>query len=72
MGFSTLYDTNMAVESQKMVRGLKFFGFAKKKDCTIYVARTKPPISCMVTVQLICAFVFAYAKAGFLMTQLTF
>ena len=28
----------------------------------MYVAETKALISCMVTVQLICAFVFAFAK----------
>ena len=32
----------------------------------MYVAKTKVLISCEVTLQLICAFVFAYAKAGFL------
>ena len=31
-------------------------------ECTIYVAKTKALISCAVTAQLICAFVFAYAK----------
>ena len=31
----------------------------------MYVAKTKPLISCAVTVQLICAFVFAYAKSRF-------
>ena len=35
------------------------FGFRKKSDCTIYVAKTKALISCTVTAQLICAFVFA-------------
>ena len=33
--------------------------------CTIYVARRKAQISCAVTAQLICAFVFAYAKRRF-------
>ena len=32
---------------------------------TIYVANTKVLISCMVTAQLFCAFVFAYAKSRF-------
>ena len=36
-------------------------------NCTIYAAKTKALISCAVTMQLICAFVFAYAKSGFLM-----
>ena len=31
-------------------------------DCTIQVAKTKALISCAVTAQLICVFVFAYAK----------
>ena len=30
-----------------------------------YVAKTKALISCAVTAQLICAFVFAYAKSRF-------
>ena len=34
-------------------------------DCTIYVVKTKTQISCTVTSQLICAFVFAYAKSRF-------
>ena len=34
-------------------------------DCTIYVAKTKVLISCAVTAQLICVFVFACAKIWF-------
>ena len=30
-------------------------------DCAIYVEKTKVLISCVVTAQLICTFVFAYA-----------
>ena len=41
------------------------FGFKKKRNCTILVAKTKALISCAVTAQLICAFVFAYAKIRF-------
>ena len=37
------------------------FGFMKKSDCTIYVGKTKALISCRVSVQLICIFVFGYA-----------
>ena len=37
----------------------------KKKDCTIPAAKTKVLISCAVTVQLICVFVFAYANCWF-------
>ena len=34
-------------------------------DSTIRVAKTKALISCAVTAQLICVFVFAYAKSRF-------
>ena len=34
-------------------------------DCTIYVVKTKGLISCAVSVQLSCPFVFAYAKIKF-------
>ena len=36
-----------------------------KKDCTICAAKTKVLISCAVTAQLICGFVFAYANCCF-------
>ena len=35
------------------------FGFKKKRDCTIHVAKTKLLISFAVTAKLICAFVFS-------------
>ena len=41
------------------------FGFRKKRDCTICVAKTKALIRCAVTAQLICGFVFTYAKSRF-------
>ena len=41
------------------------FGFRKKRDCSIYVAKAKALISYVVTTQLICGFVFAYAKSRF-------
>ena len=41
------------------------FVFRKKRDCTIYVAKTKALISFAVTAKLICVFVFAYAKSRF-------
>ena len=41
------------------------FGFKKKRDCTICVAKTKALISFAVTAKLICAFVFAYANCWF-------
>ena len=40
-------------------------GFMKKRDCTIRVAKTKMLISCTVTAQLLCIFVFAYAYCWF-------
>ena len=41
------------------------FGFRKKRDCTIHVAKTKALISFAVTAKLICVFVFTYAKSRF-------
>ena len=41
------------------------FGFRKKRNCSIRVAKTKALISCAVTAQLICTFVFAYADRWF-------
>ena len=35
------------------------------RDCTIHVAKTKALISCAVTAQLICVFVFLSAKSRF-------
>ena len=32
-------------------------------DCTIYVTKTKALVSCALTVRLICAFIFEYAKS---------
>ena len=37
----------------------------QKRNCTIRVVKTKVLISCAVTAQLICAFVFTYAKLWF-------
>ena len=65
--FPTRCDTNQAVQPQKMNRGLKFW--IKEVEGLyygIFVAKTKVLISCVVTTQLICAFVFA----SFLMIQL--
>ena len=41
------------------------FLYRKKRDCTIYVAKTKALIRFAVTAKLICVFVFAYAKSRF-------
>ena len=55
-GFPTGSDTNRPVQSQNNARSLEF----KKKNCTcICVEKTKAQLSCAVTAQLICAFVFA-------------
>ena len=59
-GFSTLPDTN---QRRWLEAGNR--GFRKYKDCKIYAAKTKALISCAITVQQICAFVFAYAKTMF-------
>ena len=62
-------DTNRAVWTQKVARGVKF-GIKEDWDCTIYLAKTKALISCADTAQLICAFDFAYIQnADFLMTR---
>ena len=37
----------------------------KKRNCTIRDANTKTLISCVVTAQLICSFVLAYANSRF-------
>ena len=41
------------------------FGFKKKRNCTIRVAKTKALISFAVTAKLICVFVFTYADCWF-------
>ena len=38
----------------------------------MYLAKEKAQISCAVSAQLIYAYVFAYAKTGFIMTRLIF
>ena len=61
--FPTRSDTNQAVESQKMARGLKIQIYIEEGSyLAIYVAKTKVLISFTITSKLICAFVFAYAK----------
>ena len=65
LGFRTRYDTNLDVETQKIASGLKF---RKLRNFTFCLAKKKTLVRCAVTLQLICVFVFAYAKAGFLLT----
>ena len=62
-GFPTRSDTNRAVQSQKMARGVKIG--IKEVEGLYYVAKTKALISLAVSAKLICVFVFAYAKSWF-------
>ena len=59
--FPTRSNTNRAVQSRKMVRGLEF-RIRKSRDCTIFVVKLKPLISCAVNAHLFCVFVFAFGK----------
>ena len=68
-GFSTRSDTNRAVQLQMIGRCLKF-RILEEEGLYYLCSKKKALISCAVTAQLICGFVFAYAKAGFLMTCL--
>ena len=47
-----------------MTRGLKY-QILGSRGIVLYVVRTKAVICCAVTAQLICAFVYAYAKTRF-------
>ena len=58
--FPTRFETNQAVLQQKMASSLKF-----QVEGPSYVVKTKVLISCAVTEQLICAFVFAYVRSRF-------
>ena len=58
--FPTRSDINGSVQSQKKVKR-----FRKKRNFTIRVVKPKALISFAVTANLICAFVFAYAKFRF-------
>ena len=60
--FPTWYDTNQAVQLQKMARGLKFWVY---KVEGFYYLCSENNGSFAVTVKLICVFVFAYAKRWF-------
>ena len=65
MWFHNRFNTNRAVQAQKMVRGWKFWILESRGSCTIRIGKTKALISFAVTVKLICAFVFAYADCWF-------
>ena len=56
----TRSDINRTVQSKKIVRGYKIL--TKEVEQLYYVAKTMVLISCAVTAQLICAFVFHICK----------
>ena len=58
--FPTRSDTNRAVQTRKMARGLKYR--IKLVEGLYYIAKTNVLISCAVTAQLICVFVSTYLK----------
>ena len=60
LGFLTRSDSDRTVYPQKMPTVLEFW-----MDFTMYVAKSKTVISCVVTAQLICVFVFTYVKSRF-------
>ena len=55
---------NQVVQAQRWLEAGSF-GFRKKRNCNIRVAKTKALISFAVTAKLICAFVFAYEQCWF-------
>ena len=60
-GFPTRSNRTRPVQSQTKARSLKF-QIKVEEGFTIRVAKTEALISCAVTAQLICAFVFAFAN----------
>ena len=56
--------TNQPVQSHKQTRK-RNSRFRKERYCSISKAKTKALISCAITAQLICGFVFAYADSWF-------
>ena len=63
--FLTWSDTNQAVQLQNMARGLKF-RITKEEGFNYLCSENKGADQLiMVTVKLICVFVFAYAKCWF-------
>ena len=57
--------TQTGLHSHRIMLSAWKFGLMKKRDFTICESKTKALISCAVTAQLICAFVFAYADCWF-------
>ena len=67
--FRTRFDTNRAVQPQKMARGLKFQIYEVHVEGLYCLQeKTKGLISCTVTIQLICALFSHTQKACFLIT----
>ena len=60
----TRSDTNQAVQPQKMARGFKFW-IKEVEGLYCLCSENKDADQLRDTVQLICAFVFAYAKSRF-------
>ena len=56
---ATRPDTNWTILPQKLARRVKF-RIRKYRDCIICEVKTKWLISCAVSMQLICAFLFTY------------
>ena len=56
----------MGLHGQRRWPEVLNFGYRKGRDCTIYAAKIKEPISCAVTAPLF----LHMQKVGFLMTQL--
>ena len=59
--WSSVFPTQISLYSLKSRLENRNFGFRKKRNCTIRVAKTKTLISCAISAQLICVFVFAHA-----------
>ena len=69
-GLSDQVKHNWVIQPQKISRCLKFW-IEEEEGLYYLCSETKVLINCVVTVQLFCTFVLAYAMAGFSMMQLT-
>ena len=71
LGFPIRSNTNQAVQPQKIARGLKF-QIVEVKGLYYLCSKNKASIQlCDVTAQLICIFIFGYAKSRFLITHIS-
>ena len=67
-GFMTRSDIN---DQYSLVKRLEACNFKfKKRDCAIQEAKTKALISCAITAQPVCDFVFTLVKIRFCVTRL--